>query len=106
MKAAGVRMVAVAILVFTLGGCDGTGTDDVSSSGAMSAVMISDEVRADAASPATEIDLSAAANVYALANAGSPVLGGGIDGFGYAYAENLSGPTISWNNATFSLGAP
>jgi len=54
--------------------------------------------------PPITVSLATPANVYAFANAGSAVLGGGIDGHGDAYARNLTGPSITWNGSTFALG--
>ena len=51
-----------------------------------------------------QVDLSAA-NVYAIADAGSPVMHGGIDYAGNAYAQTLLGGSISWSGSTFALGA-
>jgi hypothetical protein len=50
------------------------------------------------------VALSNVANVDAIANTGSPVKGGGIDGKGNAYAEALLGSSMIWNSATFALG--
>ena len=51
------------------------------------------------------VNLSAAANVHALVNTGSPVSGGGMDGSGNAYSETLTGTSISWSGTLFALGA-
>jgi polygalacturonase len=56
--------------------------------------------------PPVSVSLTAAANVHGLVNTGSPVSGGGIDGSGYAYSETLTGSSISWGGATFTLGIP
>jgi hypothetical protein len=51
------------------------------------------------------VSLTGSDDVYAIANAGSPVSGGGLDGAGYAYAATLLGTSIVWNGSTFTLGA-
>jgi polygalacturonase len=52
-----------------------------------------------------DIDLSSLANVDAIAYVGSPVLNGGMDTMGYAYAADLVGTTVAWSGISFALGA-
>ncbi len=54
--------------------------------------------------PQVQVSLSAVDNVHGLVNNGTPVSGGGIDGLGYAYSETLTGTSVTWAGATFSLG--
>ena len=61
-------------------------------------------------SPATgptpvSVNLTASANLYGLATAGTPVTGGGVDGHGDAFATNLLGSTVTWSGGTFKLAA-
>jgi hypothetical protein len=44
--------------------------------------------------------------VYAIANPGTAVPGGGLDGVGDAYDSSLLGSTLTWSGVTFDLGAP
>lgn len=44
-------------------------------------------------------------DVNALYTDGTSFGTGGIDGSGYAYSSNLLGPSVTWNGATFTLGA-
>jgi hypothetical protein len=55
---------------------------------------------------ATAVTLSSVANVDAIANSGTIVLNGGLDGLGYAYSEALLGASIAWNGNTYSLLGP
>ena len=50
------------------------------------------------------VSLSASANIDALANDGSTVTAGGIDGGGYAYSLTLTGTALTWNGSTFTFG--
>ena len=52
------------------------------------------------------VSLAAAGNVHALANDGSAVTGGGIDGGGHALSEILTGTSVTWSGSTFTFGAP
>jgi hypothetical protein len=51
------------------------------------------------------VNLSAADNLYGIANSGAPVVGGGLDGLGNAYAGTLLGSSLAWSGATFTIGA-
>jgi hypothetical protein len=51
------------------------------------------------------VNLSTVDNVLGIANEGSPVTNGGLDGDGYAYSAHLIGTSISWSGATYTLGA-
>ncbi len=51
------------------------------------------------------VSLSAADNVVGIGNAGTAVSGGGLDGYGNAYAANLLGTSINWFGSTFALGS-
>src|SRR5262249_20245644 len=55
--------------------------------------------------PQVQVNLSAVDNVHGLVNNGTPVSGGGLDGLGYAYSETLTGTSVTWGGATFTLGA-
>ena len=55
---------------------------------------------------ATAVSLSSAANVDGIANSGTAVPNGGLDGLGYAYAETLLGASATWNGNTYSLLGP
>jgi hypothetical protein len=50
------------------------------------------------------VSLSAVGNVHGLVNTGSPVAGGGMDTYGDAYSETLTGTSVTWAGATFALG--
>ncbi len=50
------------------------------------------------------INLSAVADVDAIANSGSAPLHGGMDARGNAYPAALLGSSISWNGSTFTFG--
>lgn len=52
----------------------------------------------------TSVSIAAQANVDGIGSAGSPVLKGGLDGAGDAYAAALLGTTATWNGVTFTLG--
>jgi hypothetical protein len=56
--------------------------------------------------PPIPVELASAANVVGIVDTGSSVIDGGLDGDGYAYSANLTGASISWAGATFSLGTP
>jgi hypothetical protein len=58
-----------------------------------------------AAGSPVSVSLSSADNVDGIANTGSAVTGGGLDGGDYAYAAALLGTSITWNSSTFTLGA-
>jgi putative Ig domain-containing protein len=51
------------------------------------------------------VNLATAENVVGFASIGSAVTNGGLDGSGNAYAENLTGASISWSGETFALGS-
>ncbi len=44
--------------------------------------------------------------VYAIANRGTAVPGGGLDGAGDAYDSSLLGSTLTWSGVKFALGEP
>jgi polygalacturonase len=94
------RFVAIALASLFLSAC-GDGSHDVFESAAQKLTRFSPAPQ-DAG--AVNIDLSAVANVDAIANAGSTVLNGGMDTFGYAYAANLVGSLVSWSGISFTLG--
>jgi hypothetical protein len=64
---------------------------------------MSSPVAADAGT-VVDIDLSAVANVYAIANVGSAVLNGGMDTYGYAYAASLLDSSVAWSSVSFAFG--
>src|SRR5450432_4760752 len=94
------RFVAIALASLFLSAC-GDGSHDVFESAAQKLARFSPAPQ-DAG--AVNIDLSAVANVDAIANAGSTVLNGGMDTFGYAYAANLVSSLVSWSGISFALG--
>jgi hypothetical protein len=51
------------------------------------------------------VSLASANNSYGIANNGTPVPNGGMDGSDYAYSANLLGTSISWSGTSFTLGA-
>ncbi len=51
------------------------------------------------------VSLLSADNTYGIANPGTPVTGGGLDGADYAYNAALLGSTLTWSGSTFSFGA-
>jgi hypothetical protein len=53
----------------------------------------------------TEVSLAGSANVSGIASAGVTPANGGFDADGYAYAANLLGSSITWNGATYAIGA-
>jgi len=81
---------------------------------AMSAIATVDHSAQAAAIAATSVgnpggitlDLSAVANVEAIAKDGTAVGNGGIDEHGYAYSAALLGATATWSGAAFRLGKP
>jgi polygalacturonase len=54
---------------------------------------------------AASVNLSAAANLDGLVTTGSPVSGGGVDGYGNAYSATLTGTSITWSGVTLALGS-
>ena len=50
--------------------------------------------------------LTAADNVYGIANDGTAVTGGGADGFGDAYSAAQLGSSLAWSGYTFTFGSP
>jgi hypothetical protein len=50
------------------------------------------------------VSLLSADNAYGIANSGTPVTGGGLDGAGYAYNAALLGSTLTWSGSTFAFG--
>jgi len=50
------------------------------------------------------VDLTSADDVMGIADTGSSVTDGGLDGEGNTYYANLTGASISWSGATFTLG--
>jgi polygalacturonase len=101
MDRAGFQVIAIALTSLILGAC-GDSSSDVFGSAAQK-MALSSPAPADAGA-AVDIDLSAASNVDAIANVGSAVLNGGMDTFGYAYAANLLGSSVSWSGISFTLG--
>jgi Chitobiase/beta-hexosaminidase C-terminal domain len=53
---------------------------------------------------ATAISLGSAADVVGIANNGSAVPNGGLDGAGDAYSETLLGTSLSWNGNAYVFG--
>jgi hypothetical protein len=53
----------------------------------------------------TQVPLTSSANVDGIANNGSPVPNGGLDGDGYAYSETLLGASLTWNGNTYAFGS-
>jgi hypothetical protein len=101
MDKAGFRVVAIALISLFLSACGGSSPDVVES--AAQRVALSSPAPADAGGVA-DIDLSAVANVDAIANVGSAVLNGGMDTYGYAYAGNLLGSSVTWSGISFTFG--
>jgi hypothetical protein len=85
-----------------LSACGGS-SPDVSES-ATQRIAQSSAAPADAGA-VVEINLSAVANVDAIANVGLTVLNGGMDTYGYAYAANLLGSSVTWSGISFTLGS-
>jgi hypothetical protein len=54
---------------------------------------------------AAVVPLSGSATVVGIANNGSPVPSGGLDGNGYAYSATLLGSSLTWNGNTYSFGS-
>jgi hypothetical protein len=55
----------------------------------------------------TPVDIALTSpTIYGIANSGTPVPNGGLDGSGYAYDASLLGSTLTWSGVTFDLGAP
>jgi len=50
------------------------------------------------------VSLLSSDNVYGIANTGSAVTGGGLDGGDYAYSAALLGSSLTWSGSTFSFG--
>ena len=96
---AGTAIVLAALLL------EGCGRDQVGvvADAGMKATLIAD---VQAAATPVSVDLSAAANVHALVNTGSPVSSGGLDRSGHAYSATLTGASINWGGASFALGVP
>jgi hypothetical protein len=61
-------------------------------------------ISSSAPTGSVSVNLSSAANVYAIFSNGTPVTNGGMDTGGYAYSENLIGSSIVWSGTTFTLG--
>jgi hypothetical protein len=59
----------------------------------------------DVTPASTPVALSGVDNAYGIAQPGSAVSGGGLDGSGHAYAADLLGTSLTWSGATFSFGA-
>jgi hypothetical protein len=51
------------------------------------------------------VNLAAVDNVTGIANNGSPVTNGGLDGEGDAYSGSLTGASVSWSGAQYTLGS-
>jgi Chitobiase/beta-hexosaminidase C-terminal domain len=52
------------------------------------------------------VPLSGSATIVGIANNGSPVPSGGLDGNGFAYSATLLGSSLTWNGNTYSFGSP
>jgi hypothetical protein len=63
-------------------------------------------VTPDKGPPPIPVDLVSVDDVLGIADNGSSVTDGGLDGEGNAYSANLTGASIDWSGATFTLGAP
>ncbi|HKT71408.1 MAG TPA: chitobiase/beta-hexosaminidase C-terminal domain-containing protein [Steroidobacteraceae bacterium] len=61
---------------------------------------------AGGSSPGVGVGLGSVDNLYGIANPGSTVTGGGIDGSGDAYPADQLGRSVSWSGQTFQLAAP
>ena len=61
---------------------------------------------AGGSSPGSGVGLGGADNLYGIANPGSLVTGGGIDGSGDAYPADQLGSSVTWSGQTFQLAAP
>jgi hypothetical protein len=68
-------------------------------------VVLAIDVSETPAPPAIHVNLAPAADVDAIAVNGSPVPAGGLDGEGDAYSATLTGTSVSWGGAAFTLGA-
>ncbi len=51
------------------------------------------------------VNLSTVDNIAGIANPGTPVTNGGLDGTGHAYSAALLGSSLMWAGSTFTLGA-
>jgi len=69
-------------------------------------VVLAVDVSETPAPAPISVNLAPTANVVAVANTGSPVPDGGLDGEGDAYSATLTGPSLSWAGAPFTLGSP
>jgi len=59
----------------------------------------------NSAGTATEVSLVSSANVWGIANNGSAVLKGGMDGYYDAYSATLLGTSLIWNGNAYMFGA-
>jgi len=96
-----IRIIALVAAALWLSACGGTSSDILGS--AAERIAMSSPVAADAGT-VVDIDLSAVANVYAIANVGSAVLNGGMDTYGYAYAASLLDSSVAWSSVSFAFG--
>jgi hypothetical protein len=98
MSKSKIRAIAVAIAALFLAACSGgEGVGHVSD--------VANEAAAHFIGMAqVGVNLGATANVYGIANTGTPVTDGGLDGGGYAYAAALLGTSVTWEGSTFTLG--
>jgi hypothetical protein len=53
----------------------------------------------------TAVSLTGSATVVGIANNGSAVPGGGLDGGGHAYSATLLGSSLTWNGNSYSFGS-
>jgi polygalacturonase len=95
------RIIVVAVAALFLAACDGGNPSATTSVSQSIAASSRTALNADTL---VDIDLAAVANVYAIANVGSPVINGGMDTDGYAYAANLLGSSVTWSGVSFTFG--
>jgi polygalacturonase len=104
MRISIVRVIVIAAAIF-LDGCRGGSPAAPGATVSAVAALARPATPADAGTVVT-IDLAAVANVYAIANAGSPVGDGGMDTYGYAYAAGLIGSSVTWSGVSLAFGPP
>ena len=92
-----VNVLAIDLLGSAVGGA----TDISSSSGSSSSGSSSS---GGSSGTAVHVSLASAVDRYGIANNGSAVPNGGLDGSDYAYAASLLGTSISWGGSSFTLG--
>jgi hypothetical protein len=112
-----VLKTAVVVSFLAVAACGGNGPADLRSSQNGNVAVVSGLKSAAAAAtspngttipsatPALDIAL-ASPTVDAIANPGTAVPGGGIDGSSYAYDSSLLGSTLTWSGVNFALGTP